>query len=55
LKIGGRLIVPVGSGRGSQRLVRVTRRAADGFDEEDLGGVMFVPMIGEEGWPGDSP
>ncbi len=55
LKIGGRLIVPVGSGRGSQRLVRVTRRAADGFDEEDLGGVMFVPLIGEEGWPGDSP
>lgn len=49
---GGRLVVPVG-GRGAQRLVRV-RRAADGsLATEDLGGVAFVPLVGEQGWPDD--
>lgn len=50
LEIGGRLIVPVGEKRTSQRLIRLTRLAADRFEEEDLGGVMFVPLIGEQGW-----
>lgn len=50
LEIGGRLIVPVGEKRTSQRLIRITRLAADRFEEEDLGGVMFVPLIGEQGW-----
>lgn len=50
LEIGGRLIIPVGEERRSQRLIRVTRLAADRFGEEDLGGVMFVPLIGEQGW-----
>ncbi len=50
LEIGGRLIIPVGEERRSQRLMRVTRLAADRFGEEDLGGVMFVPLIGEQGW-----
>ena len=50
LEIGGRLIVPVGEERRSQRLIRVTRLAAGRFEEEDLGGVMFVPLIGEQGW-----
>ena len=27
------------------------RRGDDGFDEEDLGGVVFVPLIGAHGWP----
>lgn len=49
LEIGGRLIIPVGEER-SQRLIRITRLAADRFGEEDLGGVMFVPLIGEQGW-----
>ena len=51
LAIGGRLIVPVGEDRRAQRLIRVTRTAADRFEEEDLGGVTFVPLIGAEGWP----
>lgn len=50
LEIGGRLVVPVGETRTSQRLIRITRLAADRFEEEDLGGVMFVPLIGEQGW-----
>jgi protein-L-isoaspartate(D-aspartate) O-methyltransferase len=40
---GGRLIMPVGTGRG-QRLLRVTRRGAV-FEQESLDGVSFVPMI----------
>ena len=51
LDIGGRLVMPVGHSTWDQRLVRVTRRGDEGFDEEDLGGVVFVPLIGAHGWP----
>lgn len=50
LRLGGRLVIPVGDVPREQRLLRVTRRDADSFEEEDLGGVLFVPLIGEEGW-----
>jgi protein-L-isoaspartate(D-aspartate) O-methyltransferase len=50
LDIGGRLVIPVGDRRGEQRLLRITRVAANKFEEEDLGGVMFVPLVGAEGW-----
>jgi protein-L-isoaspartate(D-aspartate) O-methyltransferase len=53
LQIGGRLVIPVGD-TGDQRLLRVTRIDADTFEEEDIGGVMFVPLIGEEGWLDES-
>jgi protein-L-isoaspartate(D-aspartate) O-methyltransferase len=49
LEIGGHLIMPVGS-EGAQRLVRVTRTSAATFEEEDLGGVRFVPLVGQYGW-----
>lgn len=49
LQPGGRLIMPIGS-EGNQQLVRVTRVSAEIFEEEDLGGVRFVPLIGEYGW-----
>jgi erythromycin esterase-like protein len=42
--------MPVGRELGSQRLIRITRTAANKFEEDDLGGVMFVPLIGEHGW-----
>lgn len=49
---GGRLVMPVGP-EGAQRLVRVRRTAAgEVLPAEDLGGVAFVPLIGEEGWQG---
>ncbi len=54
LEIGGRLVMPVGREHGSQRLIRITRTAANKFEEEDFGGVMFVPLIGEHGWHDDS-
>ena len=50
LAIGGRLIMPVGSTLRFQRLVRVTRTAADNYEREDLEEVAFVPLIGEQGW-----
>ena len=50
LAIGGRLIIPVGETARLQRLVRVTRTHKDQFDDEDLGEVQFVPLIGAEGW-----
>lgn len=49
LKPGGRLVIPTGD-RQSQELIRV-RRCKDGdFSEEKLGEVLFVPLVGEEGW-----
>ncbi|MCW4463145.1 protein-L-isoaspartate(D-aspartate) O-methyltransferase [Sphingomonas sp. BT-65] len=47
--IGGRLVMPVGDIE-EQRLMRVTRTAADSFDREDLGAVRFVPLVGAHGW-----
>ncbi|MFV0624357.1 protein-L-isoaspartate(D-aspartate) O-methyltransferase [Sphingomonas sp. ac-8] len=52
LAIGGRLVVPVGE-PGSQTLCKVTRRSAGRYEEEDLGAVAFVPLIGAQGWAED--
>lgn len=43
LAVGGLLVIPI-ERNGLQRLVSV-RRTEDGFDESDLGGVVFVPML----------
>jgi protein-L-isoaspartate(D-aspartate) O-methyltransferase len=50
LKIGGRLVIPVGKSKAYQELVRVTRVAEDEFEIEELVPVRFVPLVGEEGW-----
>ena len=50
LKIGGRLVIPVGADPQVQELVRVTRISQDEFRREDLADVRFVPLLGEEGW-----
>jgi protein-L-isoaspartate(D-aspartate) O-methyltransferase len=48
LKEGGKMLIPVG-GRTYQQLYLVTK--ADGkMQKEDLGGVLFVPLIGEYGF-----
>jgi protein-L-isoaspartate(D-aspartate) O-methyltransferase len=51
LAVGGRLVMPVGSKFGRQRLVRIQRTAADSYRRENLEGVVFVPLIGAQGWP----
>jgi protein-L-isoaspartate(D-aspartate) O-methyltransferase len=50
LKIGGRLVVPVGKDTRVQELVRVTRIGPGEYTTEDLADVRFVPLIGAEGW-----
>jgi protein-L-isoaspartate(D-aspartate) O-methyltransferase len=50
LKVGGRLVIPVGVDQRSQELVRVTRVSAKQYRSEDIADVRFVPLIGEEGW-----
>lgn len=48
----GRLVMPVGS-RDEQHMRRVVR-TAQGFHEELLGPVRFVPLVGREGWDKDA-
>ncbi len=50
LAVGGCLVVPVGRAPRLQELVRVRRVAEDDYQRESLGGVRFVPLVGEEGW-----
>ncbi|MEA2086097.1 MAG: protein-L-isoaspartate(D-aspartate) O-methyltransferase [Chloroflexota bacterium] len=48
LKVGGRLVVPVGS-RYVQELYRITRRRGKN-KVQNLGGCRFVPLIGKDAW-----
>jgi protein-L-isoaspartate(D-aspartate) O-methyltransferase len=50
LKIGGRLVIPVGRDPRLQELVRVTRVSENEYHSEDLADVRFVPLVGQEGW-----
>ena len=47
---GGRLVMPVGGPSTDQDLVKVTKRPDGTIGQECLGGVRFVPLIGDEGW-----
>lgn len=49
LKIGGRVVIPVGADQRVQELVRVTRVSENEYRSEDIADVRFVPLIGEEG------
>ncbi|MEN8686100.1 MAG: protein-L-isoaspartate(D-aspartate) O-methyltransferase [Desulfuromonadales bacterium] len=49
LAVGGRLVIPVGDRLG-QVLMRITRTAKDEFQEEQLLGCRFVPLVGNHGW-----
>jgi protein-L-isoaspartate(D-aspartate) O-methyltransferase len=53
LAIGGRLVIPVGDEAGRQTLIKLTRKNDVEFEEENLGSVAFVPLIGEQGWAED--
>jgi protein-L-isoaspartate(D-aspartate) O-methyltransferase len=50
LAVGGRLVMPVGETPHQQHLIRLTRTGDDRYDSETLDEVMFVPLIGEQGW-----
>src|SRR3954447_19833860 len=53
LAVGGRLVIPVGSKEREQKLLKITRRSETEFEQEDLGEVMFVPLVGQQGWAED--
>jgi len=53
LKIGGRLVMPVGSSRELQELVRVTRVSEHDYEVEELLDVRFVSLVGADGWAPD--
>lgn len=49
LKVGGKLIIPVGNSSG-QALVRMCKLRENEFSKQVIEGVRFVPLIGTEGW-----
>ena len=49
----GRLVMPIGDPGWVQELVKVTKQDDGILKQENLGGVRFVPLIGEEGWKDD--
>jgi len=49
----GRIVMPVGGPGWVQQLVKVTKNDDGTLVQQDLGGVRFVPLIGEEGWKDD--
>ena len=55
LAVGGRMVVPVGSDRQAQTLIRITHTESGHFERESLADVCFVPLVGEEGWDGAQP
>ncbi|MGR9091428.1 MAG: protein-L-isoaspartate(D-aspartate) O-methyltransferase [Gammaproteobacteria bacterium] len=50
LKIGGRLVIPIGTDPRVQELVRIVRHSRDQYVTQDIADVRFVPLIGAEGW-----
>ena len=49
LKMGGRMVIPIGEDTKTQELVRVTKKEG-GYMRENFGPCAFVPLIGAHGW-----
>jgi len=49
VKIGGKIVIPIGDDQKTQMLIRITR-TEKGFEQQDFGPCAFVPLIGEHGW-----
>lgn len=47
LAIGGRLVMPLGPIQDSQKLIRIRKIGEDRYEEDDFGGVRFVPLLPE--------
>ena len=50
VRVGGRIVIPVGREATFQDLEAVTRSGEDEWQVESLGAVQFVPLVGAEGW-----
>ena len=53
LTLGGSLVIPVNHEGRHQKLMKVTRTSEEIWEEEEITAVMFVPLIGAEGWSED--
>ncbi|MCP4760390.1 MAG: protein-L-isoaspartate(D-aspartate) O-methyltransferase [archaeon] len=49
LKVGGKLCIPIGAQRTTQKLFVVTKTES-GYDQEEVCKVVFVPLVGEHGY-----
>lgn len=50
MRIGARMVIPIGGDPTSQELICLHRTAEDVFDRTTLTYVRFVPLIGRQGW-----
>jgi protein-L-isoaspartate(D-aspartate) O-methyltransferase len=50
LRIGGKLIIPVGKDLQAQQMIRLTKTDVNNFTTEKLENFVFVPLIGAQGW-----
>jgi len=53
LKVGGKLVIPVGHIHYWQDLILVTKRKDGKIETKNLGSVAFVPLVGKYGWRED--
>lgn len=53
LEEGGCIVMPIGQPGWVQELIKVTKGPGGRLVRENLGGVRFVPLVGEEGWKDD--
>jgi protein-L-isoaspartate(D-aspartate) O-methyltransferase len=49
LKIGGKLVIPVGN-ESVQKMLLITRTSESNYTEQSHGDFKFVPLVGKEGW-----
>ena len=49
LRVGGRLVVPIGDEPRTQELLLIRRTGPHDYDRQSLGLVQFVPLVGAEG------
>jgi protein-L-isoaspartate(D-aspartate) O-methyltransferase len=53
LSIDGCLVIPVGDTPRTQELLKIRRVGEHSYDEQSLGRVQFVPLVGSQGWSVD--
>ncbi|PIE79526.1 MAG: protein-L-isoaspartate O-methyltransferase [Chloroflexi bacterium] len=50
LKVGSKLVMPIGNNKRKQQLYQITRNDTYQFREKRKGSVSFVPLVGQAGW-----
>jgi erythromycin esterase-like protein/protein-L-isoaspartate O-methyltransferase len=54
LAVGGRLVMPVGEQDTVQKLLKITRTSDEEYEQEEIGDVRFVPLIGAHAWSAEA-